>query len=143
MFNPSRDQVRLFFCQTWKAYRAGQPLEGAQTLALDALLAHPEYHVLLETPEEALEREWTPEGGRENPFLHLSLHLALEEQLSVDQPAGIRTAYEALLRRCEPHEAKHRVLECLAEMIWEIQRHQRPFDSEDYLERIRRAAGKD
>ncbi|MCL2829917.1 MAG: DUF1841 family protein [Betaproteobacteria bacterium] len=141
MFDPSREQSRLFFCETWRAYRAGEALEGLQTLMLPILIAHPKYHPLLESPEEALEWDCDPEDGH-NPFLHLSLHLTLEEQLSIDQPAGIRAAYHGLLRQYATHEAQHHVLTCLSGLIWEMLHHSRPFDSEEYLKRIRRAPKK-
>jgi len=99
MFNPSRDQVRQFFFDVWAKYRAGQPLAGAEQPALDAVLAHPEYHALLDQPERYRERDYLPEAGETNPFLHLSMHLAITEQLSVDQPPGIRERYQRLLKQ--------------------------------------------
>ena len=76
-----------------------------------------------------------------NPFLHLSLHLAISEQVSIDQPPGIRAAFEALRRRLDPHEAEHVILECLGETLWRSQREGKPMDAQAYLEGIRRAAG--
>jgi len=134
MFNPSRDQVRQFFFGVWAKYRAGQPLAGAEQPALDAILTHPEYHALLDQPERYLERDYQPESGETNPFLHLSMHLAISEQLSVDQPPGIRARYQRLLaRHGDAMPAQHAVMECLAEMIWQVQRYQTAFDSVAYL----------
>ena len=134
MFNPSRDQVRQFFFGVWAKYRAGQPLAGAEQPALDAILTHPEYHALLDQPERYLERDYQPESGETNPFLHLSMHLAISEQLSVDQPPGIRAHYQRLLaRHGDAMPAQHAVMECLAEMIWQVQRYQTAFDSAAYL----------
>jgi hypothetical protein len=134
MFNPSRDQVRQFFFNVWAKYRAGQPLVGAEQPALDAILAHPEYHALLDQPERYLERDYQPESGETNPFLHLSMHLAISEQLSVDQPPGIRTRFQLLLKQHgDTMPAQHAVMECLAEMIWQAQRYQTAFDSAAYL----------
>ena len=134
MFNPSRDQVRQFFFGVWAKYRAGQPLAGAEQPALDAILTHPEYHALLDQPERYLERDYQPESGESNPFLHLSMHLAISEQLSVDQPPGIRARYQRLLaRHGDAMPAQHAVMECLAEMIWQVQRYQTAFDSAAYL----------
>ncbi|MFO7541671.1 MAG: DUF1841 family protein [Thiobacillus sp.] len=134
MFNPSRDQVRQFFFGVWAKYRAGQPLAGAEQPALDAVLAHPEYHALLDQPERFQERDYLPESGETNPFLHLSMHLAITEQLSIDQPPGIRARYQQLLERNgDEMAAQHAVMECLAEMIWQVQRYQTPFDSAAYL----------
>jgi hypothetical protein len=134
MFNPSRDQVRQFFFDVWAKYRAGQPLAGAEQPALDAVLAHPEYHPMLDQPECYQDRDYLPEAGETNPFLHLSMHLAIAEQLSVDQPPGIRDRYQRLLaQHDDPMAAQHAVMECLAEMIWQVQRHQTAFDSTAYL----------
>ena len=141
MFNPSRDQVRQFFCGAWKKHLERTILEGAEVTAVDLILRHPEYHALLENPAAAVEREYTPEGGQTNPFLHLSLHLAIVEQVSINQPPGIRAAFEALRQRLDPHEAEHVILECLGETIWAAQRRGGAMDAEDYLDRVRRRAG--
>ena len=140
MFNPSREQVRSFFCESWRKHRERLVLQGAEATAADLILHHPEYHVLLESPEAALEQEFTPEGGQMNPFLHLSLHLAVADQISIDQPPGIRAAYETLRKRLEVHDAEHAILECLGETIWNAQRQGGELDGNDYLERVRRVA---
>jgi hypothetical protein len=139
MFAPSREQVRQFFFATWAKYRAGSSLQGLETLALEVILLHPEYHSDLETPERSTERDYTPEGGQTNPFLHLSLHLALEEQLSIDQPAGIRAAFDRVLRKsAQRHDALHAALECLGEMVWRSQRDGAAPDAQSYLECLQR-----
>ncbi len=141
MFNPSREQVRRFFCEAWRKYCERLPMEGAEVTAADLIAEHPEYHTLLTSPEAAIEREFTPEGGQMNPFLHLSLHLAIAEQISIDQPPGVRAIYHALRQRHEVHDAEHRVMECLAEEIWHAQQPGGSFDTPRYLESLRRAAG--
>ncbi len=142
MFNPSRDQVRQFFFSVWAKYRAGESLAGAELPALDAVLAHPEYHVILDQPERYQERDYLPESGEINPFLHLSMHLAIAEQLSVDQPPGIRDRYQRLLRQHgNAMTAQHAIMDCLAEMIWQVQRHQTAFDSASYLRCLDHALG--
>jgi hypothetical protein len=142
MFNPSRDEARRFFFETWAKYRRSEPLSPLERITLDVLLAHPEYHPLLDAPERNRDRDFGPEGGQLNPFLHLSLHLAVEEQLSIDQPAGIRGSYEALVtRRGSEHDAKHGVLECLGETIWEAQRAGSAPDEDAYLACVKRKAG--
>lgn len=134
MFNPSRDQVRRFFFDVWAKYRASQPLAGAEQPALEAILAHPEYHPMLDAPERYLERDYPPEFGETNPFLHLSMHLALAEQVSIDQPAGIRARYRRLAERCgDAMQAQHEAMDCLAEMIWQAQRSGSPYDPAAYL----------
>ncbi len=141
MFNPSREQVRQFFCEAWRKHRARSILAGAEVIAAELISHHPEYHNLLENPAAAVEQEFTPESGQMNPFLHLSLHLAVAEQISIDQPPGIRAAYQALRARLDVHDAEHAILECLGEAIWRAQRHGGPLDGVAYLACIRRTAG--
>jgi hypothetical protein len=106
-------------------------------LALEVILQHPEYHGALEHPERTRDKDYVEES---NPFLHMSLHMALEEQLSIDQPPGIRDAWDALLRRRagERHAALHDALECLAETVWRSQRDAMPPDAALYLSCIER-----
>ena len=142
MFSPTRDQARGFFFDTWDKYGRGEPLSGLEETALAVILGHPEYHGLLRAAERNRERDFTPEGGALNPFLHLSLHLAVEEQLSIDQPRGIRALYETLVRRTgSEHDAKHVVLECLGETVWTAQRTGSAPDERAYLECLERKAG--
>ena len=142
MFAPSRDEARRFFFDTWSKYRQENPLAGLEGVALQVILAHPEYHALLDDPDGFLARDYGPEGGEMNPFLHLSLHLAIEEQLSIDQPCGIRERYHRLSARMgSDHEAKHVLLDCLGEMLWQAQRNNQAPDQRHYLECLDRKAG--
>jgi hypothetical protein len=142
MFAPSRDEARRFFFDTWSKYQRGEGLSALEQIALDVILLHPEYHALLAEREDGANRGFSPESGQLNPFLHLSLHLAVEEQLSIDQPPGIRQRFEALKRRTgSEHDAKHDVLECLGETIWQAQRTGMPPDQEAYLECLARKGG--
>ncbi len=140
LFNPTREQVRQFFCDSWKKHQERMPLLGAEATAADIVERHPEYHLLLNTPEMALEKDWTPEAGQMNPFLHLSLHLAIHEQVSINQPPGIRQAYEQLRLRLDTHAAEHVLLECLGETIWRAQRAGTPMDALAYVDEIKRRA---
>jgi hypothetical protein len=139
MFNPSREQVRQFFCDAWRKHVERLPLVGAEVTAADIAARHPEYHALLSDSAGALEKEWTPEGGQMNPFLHLSLHLAIHEQVSVDQPAGIRAAFETLRAKMDAHTAEHVLLECLGEIIFAAQKSGQQMDAVAYVDKIRRA----
>ena len=131
MFDPTREQVRETFFGAWRKYRAGEPLVGIEAVAVDVVLAHPEYHAILDDPERHRERDYVDEG---NPFLHMSLHVALEEQLSIDQPPGIGERLRALLaRHGNRHDALHEAIECLAETIWRAQRNNAPPDGDAYL----------
>ncbi|GHU30944.1 hypothetical protein AGMMS50256_18670 [Betaproteobacteria bacterium] len=140
MFNPSREQARLFFCESWRKHREHLILEGAEATAADLIAGHPEYHALLENSQAAIGQEFTPEGGQTNPFLHLALHLAIAEQISIDQPRGIKAAYFALRRTLEVHDAEHAVMECLGETLWRSQRNKVPVDGDVYLDCVRRKA---
>jgi len=132
MFNPSRDEVREMFFRVWKSYREGMPLAGIEALALDVILQHPEYHDALGDPERSRDKDYVDES---NPFLHMSLHMALEEQLSIDQPPGIAARFRALLERHgDRHEALHQALECLAETVWRAQRDRAAPDAAAYLD---------
>ncbi len=134
IFNPSRDQARQFFFKTWAKYQARQSLEGAESLALEIILAHPEYHGLLNQPEHYRDQDYPPEFGETNPFLHLSMHLAIAEQVSIDQPVGIRSRYEQLLKQHgDAMHAQHDTMDCLAEMIWQAQRQANEYSSAIYF----------
>ncbi|PTD96443.1 DUF1841 family protein [Pseudothauera lacus] len=141
MFNPSREQVRNFFIAAWRKQHASEALTAMESMAVDIISLHPEYHPMLEDPE-AVAREFSPDDGQVNPFLHLSLHLAIEEQLSIDQPPGIRAAVATLqLARGNRHDALHEVLECLGETVFNAQRNNAPPDGAAYLECVRRRGG--
>jgi hypothetical protein len=139
LFDPSREQARDFLFDLWRKHREGAPLTPLESMALDVVLEHPEYHPFLEDRERFLDRDWKPEGGETNPFLHLMMHLAIEEQVSIDQPPGIREAVRSLARRHDSmHAARHDVMDCLAEAIWNAQRHGAAFDNAAYLDCLER-----
>lgn len=140
MFNPSREQVRGFFMDTWRKHQQDELLTPLEAMALDWILEHPEYHAVLQD-EQSAQADYLPQAGQTNPFLHLSMHLAIAEQLSIDQPPGIRAAYQRLVARTDAHQAAHQIMEALGQIVWEAQREGRPPDSEKYVELIRRAAG--
>lgn len=143
VFDPSRDEARDFLVQSWRKHRARQLLSPLEAIAADIIAAHPEYHIHLESAPGAGQSGFTPETGTVNPFLHLHLHLALAEQLSIDQPPGIGAAYERLLARLgEPMAAQHSIIDCLAETIWRSQQDNAPPDGEAYLECVLRCAGR-
>ncbi|HEU4855511.1 MAG TPA: DUF1841 family protein [Nitrosospira sp.] len=135
MFNPSREQARQFFFDTWRKYRQNEMLSPMEDMALEVILLHPEYHAMLDDPERYQDKDYLPEMGNTNPFLHMSMHIAIKEQLSIDQPVGIRKRFERLLKLTrDEHTAMHEVMECLAEMIWQAQRNQSAFDASVYFE---------
>jgi len=139
MFAPTRDEARRFLSDAWKKFRTGQPLSALEQRVVEIVSLHPEYHDLIEHADRHLDREWSPESGTMNPFLHLSLHLAVAEQLAIDQPQGLRAEYERLrTARSDEHAALHAVLECLGEVMWQAQRTRSPPDGALYLECLRR-----
>jgi Domain of unknown function (DUF1841) len=141
MFGPSREQARRFFFDTWAKHRERKPLVGLENVALDVMLLHPEYHSALDDPERHAQQDYAPEAGQSNPFLHMSLHVAIEEQLSIDQPPGIRAEFERIVAaRTDRHAALHAVLECLGETLWRAQREGAAPDAAAYLECLRRTA---
>ena len=142
MFNPTRDQVRQFFIDTWRKHRNQELLTPLEAMALDWIEQHPEYHADIESPD-SMTREFNVEEGRTNPFLHLSMHLAIAEQISIDHPKGIRQAFEGIASRTDTHHAAHEIMECLGKVVWEAQRLGTPLDSDAYIDLIRQRASKD
>ena len=145
-FGDNRNEIRDHYLRAWRKLRDGLPMEPLEAQIADVVQMHPEYHGLLESGELALDRDWLPEGGQSNPFLHLGLHIALREQLATDRPAGIRDLARGFLRgRGDGHEAEHEMIECLAASLWQAQRDNRPPEESAYLdclrERLRRLGG--
>jgi len=144
MFTPSQADVRRFFCAVDAKSRAGQPMEAIETLASQWLEEHPEYHADVADADAALEKMYDVEGGKTNPFLHLSMHLSISEQCSIDQPRGIRQAVELLTaKRDSLHDAHHEAMDCLGQMVWESQRAGRPPDGAAYIACVQRQATRD
>lgn len=134
MFNPSRDEARNFLFETWRKRRAGELLTPLEDLGAQLIEKHPEYHQLLSEPERYQDKDYNPEQGVTNPFLHLMMHLSIEEQISIGQPHGIRAHFERLTQRFESeHDAQHAMMECLGEMIWQAQRNNSAPDATIYL----------
>jgi hypothetical protein len=131
----SRTDMRRTFVEVWRKQQAHKPLSALENIIADIIRRHPEYQPLLAEPDTALARDWRPEGGETNPFLHMGLHIAIREQLSIDRPAGVKAAYSTLLKKTgDPHAAEHLMLECLAETLWRSQRDGRLPDDQAYLD---------
>ena len=139
MFDLDREQSRQMFFNAWKKHSSKQVLEPMESLIVDVILLHPEYHALLEKPEASQDKDYFPEMGETNPFLHMGLHIAIKEQISIDQPFGINEHYQRLLaKHQDPHMVEHQIMECLAQMIWEAQRSHSMPDNNAYLECIKK-----
>jgi hypothetical protein len=142
MFNPSQHDVRRFFCEAYRKQRANEVLTPLEAVARDWIIQHPEYAEHLDDLEAALAADYSVERGQANPFLHLSMHLSIAEQVSIDQPPGIRAAARMLTQRLgSEHEAHHEIMECLGQMIWDSQRSSMPPDGAAYVECVQRRAG--
>ncbi|MBC7437447.1 MAG: DUF1841 family protein [Bdellovibrionales bacterium] len=144
MFSPSQSDVRRFYCAVYTKSRGAQPMEAIETLAGQWIDEHPEYHTEFADEAAALEKMYDAKDGKTNPFLHLSMHLSISEQCSIDQPQGIRQAVELLaVRRGSLHDAHHEAMECLGQMIWESQRSGRPPDGQAYIACVQHSATRD
>lgn len=134
MYSSNRSDTRQPFFDAWKKMQTGVPMTALETIIADVIRLHPEYHGLLEDAGKTLDKDWLPEGGETNPFLHMGMHIAIREQLSIDRPAGIKAAHGALLaHKGDAHAAEHEMLECLAETLWRAQRENRLPDENAYL----------
>ena len=141
MFVTSKEEVRRFFCDTWRKAQSGDLLTPMEAIARDWMLQHPEYASDLSDLEAALSADYDAGLGKANPFLHLSMHLSISEQISIDQPPGLRDAYARLAERLgSEHEAHHGIMECLGEMMWTSQRNNTPPDGSAYVECVKRRA---
>jgi hypothetical protein len=141
MFNPSQSDVRRFFCAVYAKWLIKDTMDGIETIAALWIAEHPEYHADLSDADAAVARDYTVDSGRTNPFLHLSMHLSISEQCSIDQPRGIQAAVESLNTKLDSlHDAHHKAMEALGSMMWESQRSGKPPDGEAYIESIKKSA---
>ncbi len=135
MFAQTRDDVRSHFLQVWQKMASKEPLQPIELLLASVIERHCEYHELLDAPERALALEFAPDSFTSNPFLHMSLHVALCEQLQTDRPSGVVKAYNAILekRRIDAHTVEHEMMDCLAASLWQSQRDSMPPDEVAYM----------
>lgn len=141
LFGNDRNQLRGLYFETWRKYESGLPLEPLEKQIAAVILQHPEYQIYLEDYEGALAKDFLPEMGETNPFLHMGLHIAINEQISTNRPPGVSGIHRQLQLRCgSAHEAEHQMIECLAESLWEAQRDGRAPDENSYLERLKKLA---
>ena len=134
MFSQDRNQLRQMFFHTWQKQRNGEPLEPLESLIAAIIEQHPEYHHLLSDKEANLDKDFSVEMGQTNPFLHMAMHIAIQEQLGTQRPAGIVQLYQQLCHKAaNPHDAEHQMMECLGEMMWHAQRNNQPPDENHYL----------
>ena len=133
-----RADLRRMYVEAWRKHHETRPLEPFEDQIVRVVELHPEYAGLLESGDAILDRDYTPEGGRENPFLHMSLHLAVREQVATNRPTGIAGVHATLVRKLgDAHAAEHAMIECLAVALWEAQRAGVAPDEQAYLEALR------
>jgi hypothetical protein len=143
LFNPSRDEVREFFFATWDKFQRKLMLTDLEKIALGVIHMHPEYHAILDAPDQFKHQEYFPEFGETNPFLHMSLHLSILEQISINQPTGIADSYTKLKNKHQhEHGAQHDILECLAECIWNAQHNNTALDAHYYVQLLQQKVAK-
>ena len=144
MFAPTQEQVRRFFCEAWAKSQAEQPMQAIEQLAAGWVAEHPEWHAELADADAAVARQYGEGAVGGNPFLHLSMHLSISEQCSIDQPRGIRQAVELLTARLDSlHDAHHAAMECLGQMLADSQRNGHPPDGDSYVAAVQRRATRD
>ncbi len=142
MFGGERDQMRQVFFEAWRKHQAGEVMQPLEMMVAGVVRQHPEYHPLLKHRDSGLQREFLPEGGETNPFLHMGMHISLMEQVSTDRPPGIAELYRRLSQKLgDAHGAEHQLMECLGRMLWEAQSANRMPDEVAYLDCIRRLVG--
>jgi len=135
MFDLDRNQSRQLFFSAWKKYQDNSPLQPIESLINNVILLHPEYHALLDNPDQAQDQDFFPDLGQTNPFLHMGLHIAIREQLSINQPPGIQQQYQRLLtKHQDPHIVEHLIMECLGKTLWQAQRDRAMPDNIAYLD---------
>jgi hypothetical protein len=141
LFSTDRARLRAAFRDAWRKDQEALPLEPLEAVVAAVVARHPEYQALIESAE-AVTRDFLPELGEANPFLHMALHLAVQDQLAMDRPAGVRQAYDSLTRRLgDAHDAEHAMMECLGAALWEAQRSAHPPDEASYLACLKRLTG--
>ncbi len=138
-FSNNRDELRRFYMDSWRKFQNREPLQPLEAMVAEVIAQHPEYHTMLEKGEDSLDRDFLPEEGQSNPFLHMGMHLAIREQLSTGRPHGITEVHSKLLQSIsDPHDVEHRMLECLGEAMWQAQRSGTPPDELRYLECLKK-----
>mgnify|MGYP001551496019 CR=1 FL=1 len=137
IFGQDRGELRQMYADAWQKRRDKLPLSPLEVQIADVVEMHPEYHAEITSGE--LDKDYSPDEGRTNPFLHMGLHLGIREQVSTNRPAGIAAVHQALATtHGDAHTAEHAMIECLAETLWEAQSNNQPPDEVKYLERLRR-----
>jgi hypothetical protein len=142
MFGNDRDSMRRYYLQCWQKLQQKLPMDALEQQVASVIAEHPEYHALLGKNEHAIQRDYIPETGETNPFLHMGLHLGIREHVATNRPTGIAAHYQQLISKHGVHETEHRMMDCLAESIWLAQRNHAAPDEAAYLECIQKIAAR-
>ncbi len=143
MFGQDRHQLRQMYLDAWRKQQNSELMQPLEAMIAEVVALHPEYHSLLEQGEDALDKDFLPESGEANPFIHMGMHMAIREQLSTDRPTGIVLAHKkCLLRFQDAHEADHQIMECLGQSLWEAQRNNMAPDESQYLSCVQKLSNK-
>ncbi|MFV2054976.1 MAG: DUF1841 family protein [Thiohalomonadales bacterium] len=136
-YGDNRNDIRQVYFDAWQAANNKQPLDALQQQIVEVIQFHPEYQPFLSRSDN-LDKDFNPEQGQTNPFLHMGMHMAIKEQLSINQPTGIRDIYQKLLlKHTDAHQVEHQMMDCIAEMIWQAQSKQQTPDMEAYVRQLR------
>lgn len=142
LYKPTRDQARQFLFDAWAKFKKESSLTDLEKIVVEVIQMHPEYHAVFNAPERFMHQQYFPEMGETNPFLHITLHLSVIEQITINQPIGISQIYDKLRQQHnDTHHAYHDLIDCLAETIWQAQHNNEPLDSEHYLNLLRQKTG--
>jgi len=139
IYSQNRQQTRQVFFDAWQKHLNKQVVEPLESLIIQIIQQHPEYHAMLSKPDTYADKDYSSEMGESNPFLHLGMHIAIQEQVQTDQPAGILALYQSLQAKCnDPHKLEHQIMECLSNTLWEAQQNNTLPDNNKYLACIRK-----
>ena len=138
LYGQDRNQMRQYFYDIWQKANNNETLEAMEKIIAGIINQHPEYHAVLQNRDTTLESDYLPESGQSNPFLHMGMHIALHEQLMTQRPAGIVAIYQSLMTQSrDQHDCEHRMIECLAEMLWQSQKDAQAPNEQAYLDSLR------
>jgi len=139
IFGQDRNEIRKMYADAWKKHCDGLPMTPLESQIATIIELHPEYHD--DITGDDLDKDYTPDGGQTNPFLHMGLHLSIREQVATNRPAGIASALKSLTKKCgDTHVAEHQMIDCLAETLWEAQSQNCAPDERKYLDRLQHLA---
>ncbi len=92
IFGQDRHELRKMYADAWQKHCNKMPMSPLEAQIAKVVEEHPEYH---EAVGGDLAMDFTVEGGKTNPYLHMGLHLSIREQVSNDRPTGVRNRLDA------------------------------------------------